>query len=219
MLKLLITTFINIIYKISPKNIKTSNQSFWSYWMDDIYSRWIGQKFLNTRIRFRKPANLLIGTQYFKIEDNTRFGKFVVLTAWDKFIIYNESIQRLTPSVTIGENCNFGDYLHITCINSIQIGNNVLTGRWVTITDNSHGTTDYDTLLIDPAKRALYSKGPVVIEDDVWIGDKATILPGVTIGKGSVIAANSVVTKDIPSYSIACGNPAKIIKTSHINKN
>jgi acetyltransferase-like isoleucine patch superfamily enzyme len=63
-----------------------------------------------------------------------------------------------------------------------------------------------------PIKRSLFSKGPVIIGDNVWIGDKATILPGVSIGNGAVIAANAVVTKDVPAYSVAAGNPARIIK-------
>ena len=56
------------------------------------------------------------------------------------------------------------------------------------------------------------SKGNIVVNDDVWIGENVTILSGITIGQGSVIAAGSVVTKDVPPYSIVCGNPAKVIK-------
>lgn len=66
---------------------------------------------------------------------------------------------------------------------------------------------------IAPNKRPLYCKGPVIIGNNVWIGEKASIMPGVTIGDGVIIAANSVVTKDIPSYSLAAGIPAKIIKS------
>lgn len=204
---------IRLLYGISSNNIKTGNKSRWSYVKSKIYSLWIGYKFNNYKLVFKRPVNFILGSQYFKIGNKTCFGKLVVLTAWDKFPIYDGSTQTLNPSVSIGENCNFGDYLHLTCISRIHIGNNVLTGRWVTITDNGHGTTDYDSLTVPPAKRSLYSKGPVIIEDDVWIGDKATILPGVSIGKGAVIAANSVVTKDIPPYSIAGGNPAEIIKS------
>ena len=65
---------------------------------------------------------------------------------------------------------------------------------------------------LSPTKRPITSKGPVVIGNNVWIGDKATILPGVTIGDGAVVAANAVVTKDVPSYSVVGGNPARIIK-------
>lgn len=61
-------------------------------------------------------------------------------------------------------------------------------------------------------KRELEIKGPVIIGDNVWIGDKVSILSGVTIGKGSVIACNAVVTKDVPSYSVVGGVPAKVIK-------
>ena len=84
----------------------------------------------------------------------------------------------------------------------------------MTISDNNHGSTDFDTLHELPANRKLYTKGPVIIGNNVWIGDKATILGGVTIGDGAVIAANSVVTKDVPAYSVVGGNPAKIIKCS-----
>lgn len=80
------------------------------------------------------------------------------------------------------------------------------------ITDNSHGETDYDSLKMPPIKRPITSKGPVIIGNNVWIGDKATILPGVTIGDGSVIAANAVVTKDVPPYSVVGGNPAIVLK-------
>ena len=82
----------------------------------------------------------------------------------------------------------------------------------MTITDNSHGDTLYETLQTPPHKRKLVSKGPVIIEDNVWIGDKATVLPGVTIGKGAIVAANAVVTKDVPPYCIVAGIPAKIVK-------
>ena len=65
--------------------------------------------------------------------------------------------------------------------------------------------------------REVISKGAVIIGKNVWIGDKATVLPGVTIGDSVIIGANSVVTKDIPAYSIVGGNPAKIIKTLQEN--
>jgi acetyltransferase-like isoleucine patch superfamily enzyme len=126
--------------------------------------------------------------------------------------------QKFTPSITIGDNCSIGEYCHITSINSITIGNGVLTGRWVTITDNSHGSSSLEEFYIQPSKRKLYSKGSVVIEDNVWIGDKVTILPGVHIGYGSIIGANAVVTKDVPANCVVGGNPAKIIKVIKINE-
>ena len=145
----------------------------------------------------------------------TGFDNWLFLTAWESFccnVDGKEEIQHFTPQLTIGEECHFGAFNHITCINQVRIGNRLLSGKWVTITDNSHGNTEKETLRIDPIKRPLFSKGPVVIGNDVWIGDKATILPGVTIGDGAVIAANAVVTKDVPAYAVVGGNPAKIIK-------
>ena len=68
-----------------------------------------------------------------------------------------------------------------------------------------------------PIKRKIYSKGPVIIGKNVWIGDKATTLPGVTIGDGAVIGANTVVTKDVPPFCIVVGNPATIRPARLIN--
>ena len=90
-----------------------------------------------------------------------------------------------------------------------MIGNNLLTGKWVTITDNSHGYTDIVSLHTPPVNRPIVSKGPIIIGNNVWIGDGAKILPGVIIGDGCVVAANAVVTKNILPYSIVGGNPAK----------
>ena len=93
----------------------------------------------------------------------------------------------------------------ITCANHIKIGKNAHIAREAVIRDyDGHyiETPDYRT-----------SK-PVIIGDNVWIGYRAMILKGVTIGDGAVIAANSVVTKDVPPFSIVAGNPAKIIRSN-----
>lgn len=149
------------------------------------------------------------------IGDGTWFGEGVFLTAWDSFnsiVDGKPQVQHFTPSITIGKNCHFGAQNHITCTKNITIGDNLLTGKWVTITDNSHGEAVWEQMNIDPLKRPIVSKGPVKIGNNVWIGDKATILPNVTIGDGAIIAANAVVTKNVPSYSVVGGNPAKVIK-------
>lgn len=178
------------------------------------YSQWISSKLKCHDCAFRRPINNICGEKYITIGKGTDFGKQMVLTAWDQY-----DDDTFSPEIHIGERCHFGDYVHITAINHITIGNDVLTGRWVTITDNSHGATNLDTLHTAPIDRHLVSKGPVVIGDKVWIGDKATILPGVTIGEGSIIAANAVVTKDVPAYTIVAGNPAKTIKSLKYTNN
>lgn len=174
------------------------------------YSWYIGRNLSSRGYRVRLMGfRHLQGAKFIKIGDYTKIGAEATITVW---------LEKCYPHpiISIGERCNIGEFCHISAINSITMGNNVLTGRWVTITDNSHGLTDITSLLIPPLKRKLISKGPIIIGDDVWIGDKATILPNVHIGKGAVIAANSTVTKDVPAYSVVAGNPAKIIKSNII---
>ena len=100
----------------------------------------------------------------------------------------------------------------MTAINRIVIGNGVLTGKKVLITDNSHGEITREMMDVDPLKRQVVSKGEVIIGDNVWIGEKATIVANVKIGNGAIVAANSVVTKDVPPYCVVAGCPAKIVK-------
>lgn len=149
----------------------------------------------------------LMGSRYISIDANTDFGDGLFLTALESF-----GNQSFNPSITIGKNCWIGLHNHISSTNRIEIGDGFLSGKWVTIVDNDHGNTDYESLQVPPAKRTIVSKGPVIIGKNVWVGDKATILAGVTIGEGAVIAANTVVTKDVPAYSVCAGNPGKIIK-------
>lgn len=172
-----------------------------------IQSHRVATRLRNKTLRVDGKMNIR-GEQYIHIGDYTHFGNGCILTAWDN----TADGGKHFPRITIGSNCSIGEYNHITSTNLIKIGDNLLTGRWVTITDNSHGNTDYITLQNAPLLRPVISKGPVIIGNNVWIGDKATILPNIKIGDGVVIAANSVVTKDIPAYCMAAGNPAVIIK-------
>lgn len=116
--------------------------------------------------------------------------------------------------LVFGKNVNIGDYVSIRCANSISIGNNVLMGSRVLIIDNSHGSysgESQDTPSKAPNERML-SSAKIEIGDNVWIGEGAVIQQGVNIGYGTIIGANSVVTKDIPPMTIAGGVPARILK-------
>lgn len=168
-----------------------------------LYRKIISKK--GVHVSFQFPATLQ-GGEFIKIGSYTFFNRYATITAIGKRLN-----QSFSPELEIGEKCNFGEYTHITCVNKIKIGDNCLTGRWVTISDNSHGLTDKDSLLIEPRLRPVVSKGSIIIGNNVWIGEKATILGNVTIGDGVVIAANAVVTKDVPSYCVVAGVPAKII--------
>lgn len=151
------------------------------------------------------------GRECISVGANTRIDSFTLITAWTEY-----RGTSFSSSIVIGDNCYIAPNTHITAINKITIGDNALIGRCVTITDNSHGQLVADQLKMSPAFRPLYSKGEVVIGKNVWICDKATITAGVTIGDGCIIAANAVVTKSVPPYSLVAGNPARVIKT--INK-
>lgn len=147
------------------------------------------------------------GLENVKIGDNFKSGNRLKLRTFNKWggVKYN-------PTITIGDNVNIESDCHISAINQIIIGDNVLIASFVYISDHSHGEIIKEELNIPPLNRTLYSKGPVIIEDNVWIGEKVTILPGVTIGENSIIGANSIVTKDIPANCVAAGIPAKVIK-------
>ena len=117
------------------------------------------------------------------------------------------------PNITIGDNFYSGTQSCISAIGIIKIGNNVTLASRVTIIDHSHGRKDYTDLSTPVRKRELTTKGPIIIEDNVWICEGAIILGGVLVGKNAIIAANSVVTKDVPPNCIVGGIPAQIIRT------
>jgi acetyltransferase-like isoleucine patch superfamily enzyme len=163
---------------------------------------------LNAGDNFFSEGNLhLEGNLHIKIGNNVRIDKNSSLTAWTQY--YDSTF---TPSIVLGNNVAIGESAHITSINSIILGDGVLLGKHVTISDNSHGSITCEDALIEPKFRKLVSKGPVIVEKNVWIGDKVTILSGVHIGEGAIIGANSVVTRDIPAYSVACGVPCRVVK-------
>jgi acetyltransferase-like isoleucine patch superfamily enzyme len=120
--------------------------------------------------------------------------------------------HQFKPQIIIGDNFSANFDCHIGCANEIIIGNNVLLASKIFITDHFHGTSDLAALKNAPNDRKLFSKGPVVIEDNVWIGEGVAIMPNVRIGKNSIIGANAVVTKSFPENSLIVGNPAKNIR-------
>lgn len=130
-------------------------------------------------------------------------------TIWSHSRIQNYNNLGNNPHIYIGNRCYIGYYLSILNASTIIIGDDVLIASHVLISSENHG--------IDPESEIPYMdqpliSKPVTIGDGCWIGEKVCILPGVTIGKKCIIGASSVVTKSIPDYSIAVGNPAKVIK-------
>lgn len=145
-----------------------------------------------------------------------------------KIVIGNHShirgellVQKYGGKISIGNNSFIGTGTRVWSGDKIEIGNNVLVSHNCNIIDTNSHEIDYQERAI--RSEELFVNGPwetkgsivtdpIVIMDDVWISFNVTILKGVTIGKGAIIAANSVVTKDVPEFSLVVGNPAKIIK-------
>ena len=147
---------------------------------------------------------LLLNPQYMVV------GKNVSILG--KCVLECSPSEDNKPEMVLGNDISIGEYSHISCAQQIIIGDGLLTGRFVLITDNAHGQNSASELTINPLARKIYSPGPITIGRNVWIGDKATVLPNVTIGDGAIIAANAVVVKDVPPYSVVAGCPAKIVK-------
>ena len=120
--------------------------------------------------------------------------------------------QIINPQIIIGDNVSFSEFNHVGATSYIEIGImfflevNVM---WLIITMVCTKEIIQSSVNIPPANRDLTVGSSVVIEDHVWVGDNVVILPNVKIGYGSIIGANSVVTKDIPPCSIAVGAPIK----------
>lgn len=116
--------------------------------------------------------------------------------------------------ITFGHNVNIGDNVRISATTGIMIGDNVLMGSNVLIIDNSHGkySGEYqDSPDTPPNERKIVGE-KTIIDSNVWIGENTSILAGVHIGRGSIIGANSVVTKNIVGNCVAVGSPARMIK-------
>ena len=146
------------------------------------------------------------------IKHNTEFWLTdgALLEIGSRCTIQNYAFFQLTkpnPKVYIGDDTVIGRHCMITAKNLIRIGNNVLMGAYVQVIDSNHGVAKGSII-----REQCATIEQVIIEDDVWIGAGAKILSGITIGQGTIIGANAVVTSDIPPYSIVGGVPARLIK-------
>ena len=141
-----------------------------------------------------------------------------------RYILAKQMFNQIGKGVLIrpgavfgsGRNVKIGDYskiginCRIQCAATLTIGNHVGIASDVQIIDVNHSFADTTVPILT---QGWLEPRPIVIEDDVWIGARSILLPGITIGKGSIIGAGSVVTKNIPPFSIVGGNPAKVIKS------
>lgn len=135
------------------------------------------------------------------------------VTPWNKFILGDEStIEDFTAvnngvgDVVIGNRTRVG--LSNTIIGPVHIGDDVRLAQNVVLSGLNHNYQEIDS----PIHTQGVSTKPIRIEDESWLGANVVVVPGVTIGKHSIVAAGSVVTKNVPPYSVVVGNPAKVLK-------
>ena len=191
-------------YIFSPRSLRVFHLRF-----NQLYSMWHALEFKRVGESFRINYPLYLhGGKYISIGKNFNSGLRLRLEAFDEHLGYH-----FTPKITIGDNVSINSDCHIGAINEIIIEDGVLIASKVFITDHYHGEITSEAIITPPSERKLYSKGPVKIEKNVWVGEGVVILPNVTIGENSIIGANSVITKDIPKNSVVGGNPARIIRT------
>jgi len=177
-----------------------------------------GLLLVGKNVRLFYPKNLQVGyntiiedgaeinclsQQGIKLGNRVTIGKYAIIRPSN---IYGGPIGE---GLTMGDNSNIGPYNYIGCSGKITIGNNVMLAPRVSIYAENH-VFDHPELLI---RDQGVEKKEVIIEDDCWIAANSIILAGVTIGQGSVVAAGSVVTENVPAYSVVAGVPAKFIKS------
>lgn len=158
-----------------------------------------GSHILNP-IWIQGPENILIGEQ-------VQIHNCVWLASMPLSSDFQESI------LSVGNQCHIGDYCHIFAVHKIIIEEDVLIANHVYISDNLHS---YEDIKSPIWKQPVKYKRDVVIGRDSWIGENVSII-GANVGKHCIIGANSVVTHDIPDYSVAVGSPARIVKRYNFN--
>jgi acetyltransferase-like isoleucine patch superfamily enzyme len=152
---------------------------------------------LGVNVVVERSVTLWVDTNesYIAIGDDSYLSTQCILNTFDGWI-------------SMGSNCTVNSYAILYGHGGLQIGNDVRIAPQVMIMPMNH---IYKDPQVPIRKQGIKAQG-IKIEDDVWLGAGAIILDGVTIGRGSVIGAGAIVTKSIPSYSVAVGIPAKIIK-------
>jgi acetyltransferase-like isoleucine patch superfamily enzyme len=146
----------------------------------------------------------LSGMRYISIGDGTSIDYYCEIYAQPA----DPGIGR--PIITIGNGCQINGFNRIGALHHVEIQDYVLLASHIYIGDTTHAFADPDVPIL--AQGNVY-RGPVILETGCWIGDGVKILGGVTIGRNSVVGANSVVTESIPPHSVAAGAPARVIRS------
>jgi acetyltransferase-like isoleucine patch superfamily enzyme len=136
-------------------------------------------------------------------------GDHVTIGAFATIKPSNYYGRDLGEGLMVGDRSNIGAYCYVGCSGLITIGNDVMISPRVSLYAENHNCADVDR----PMREQGITRQPIVIEDDCWIASGSIILAGVTVGRGSVVAAGSVVTRDVPPYSVVAGVPATVLRS------
>lgn len=166
--------------------------------------------YLNSRVYKDFGPGSIIGKQLILTHKSCiSIGKSVMIYPNNRLeLIKKYSNQTFLPELIVGDFSQIHQNCHITCADKIELGQSVIIVSNVTITDIIH---PYDDISMPINASSIITK-PVKIGDETYIYNNSVILPGTTIGRHCVIGANSVVNSNIPDYSIAVGNPARVVK-------
>jgi acetyltransferase-like isoleucine patch superfamily enzyme len=173
-------------------------EAYWSLKSRCYYRLFFGQ--IGKKSKLIQPMRLR-NVQHIYIHDHVTVNKYA-------FLLTLQTDPLKPPKLILGEGSIIGHMNHITCINQVAIGRQVLTADRVYISDHSH---DFSNPNLPIMEQGLISKGKINIGDGTWIGENAVVL-GCSIGKHCVIGANAVVIHDVPDYCVAAGIPARVIK-------
>jgi lipopolysaccharide O-acetyltransferase len=157
------------------------------------------------------PRALLRGLSSIEMSEDFSAGEGLWLEAVLRF-----NDQTFSPKIVVGKHVRISHNVHIAATHQVEIGDNVLMGSMVMISDHNHGFYSHGMHSLPhtaPMLRPLDSHRRTLIGRDVWLGDGVVVTAGSTIGEGCVIGANSVVVGDIPAFTIAVGVPARVRKT------
>ena len=186
------------------------------------------------RIVMSIPTRIKLRYKFKQFEQNARIGENLnicvrancvaekpgQITLGKHCRVYGTLQSQGDGRITIGDHTCIYERAVVGSVDRIEIGNCVIISNHVHIFDNNNHPTSpkcrrqmcMDGFEGDSWRWTHADSKPIVIEDNVWIGEYAAVLKGVTIGKGSIVASHAVVTKDVPPYSIVAGNPARVVK-------
>lgn len=139
-------------------------------------------------------------------------GQKVNIGAYSRLVVGTD-ISRIGSHIRIGDNCGIGEYSSIGGSGGIDIGQDTIIGQYFSAHPENHNYSDTS----NPIRIQGTTRAPIAIGSDCWIGARVTVLAGVSIGKGAVVAAGSVVTRDLPPWSISAGVPARVLRTRRPN--